>query len=347
MTNKRKTKYQLIWFIGLIWAQNLNSWPNKETIRQYPKTISKSIIAAWMSLYNWRQPNLALPSLQELNVVTFIPAGKSKDKNTAQDNVLKFLKNKSACGNLIINGTIYEIYRGIPKKINRTKKPISVYSGGFSFCNSSKSYAYSGYTAIKAGLIPGICVTFDFVTDTRKSFNFCQNQDLHCVKTVCNQIVEKNPHVSIILHGASKGAANNLRFLAELADNVKKEKCLKNIKAVICESPPISVKKALQRTPLSPITLALMRIIFPNYKPNAKTIMDAKKFPKIPVMIACLPKDTISDLDDVIAMHKHLYKNCNANIKLFISREDELRHGKIGKAKDYQKAVKSFLEKAC
>lgn len=335
---------KLVWLLLLTSIHALNAWPSAETILQSPKTISSAIITTLKDIYHWRQPDVSLPSLEELNVVTFIPVSTSSDTNSSQDHVLKLLTSKTS-GNLIVNGTIYEVYRGIPEKIKTSDAPISVYSGGYS--NNRRPYAYCGYTSIKAGLVPGACVTFDFATDTRRAFNFCQEQDLHCIKTVCNEIVKAKPNASLILHGACKGAANNLRFLAEQAERSQQEECLKNIKAVICESPPISVKKALSCTPLAPVTLALMPLVLPNYNPEAKTIMDAKKFPAIPVMIGSLPKDTISNLDDVIAMNNHLIQNCGATVTLFVSEEDKIIHGEIGKAVDYQNSVTLFLNQTC
>lgn len=329
---------------ALLFCNMAHSWPSWETLWSYPKSASTTIMATLTNIYRWRQPDTSLPTLDKLKVVSFIPIGQAANAqaNSSKKDALTLLKQKNIDGNLTINGTIYRVQSGIPENIKDIKNPISAYSGGYS--NGGNPYAFCGYTAIKAGLMPGACVTFDFATDTRRGFNFCQQQDLHCVKTVCNEIVKKSPDASLILHGACKGAANNLRFLAEQGEADQKENCLKNIKAVISESPPISVKKALQRTPLAPVTLALMRGLFPNYNPNAKNIMQTQTFPAIPVMVASLPKDTISELDDMIAMSSHLNKNCQGRVELFVSEQAEIRHGKIGQAKDYQQAVSAFLK---
>ncbi len=340
-----------IWLIvfGVQNVQNLNAMADWGTIKECSKTAANTIAIVLSDLYKglWRKPDTSLPTLDQLNVVSFIPVGKANngEKNTPTYAVLKFLrqKNREDNQNLIINGIRYKIYWGIPEGKD-IKIPITIYSGGYS--NGAKPYAYCGYTAIKAGLVPGACVTFDFPTDTRRGFNFCQKQDLHCVKTVCNEIAKKYPKSPIILHGACKGATNNLRFLAKQAELPEQEKCMDNIKAVIAESPPLSVKKALEQTPLSWVTLTLMRYIFPNYNPKAQTIMDAKKFPSIPVLIASLPLDTISAQPDVIAVTLHLNKSSlNNNVELFTSDEDKIQHGQIGKAKDYQETIKKFLEK--
>jgi hypothetical protein len=291
-----------------------------------------------------RQPDKTLYGIEKLNPVSFIPIGDSTENNTPKEIVLKTLAQQQINTSITINGKKYIVERGISPLIQLHTNPITLYSGGYS--NDGRPYAYCGYTAIKAGLVPGACITFDFPTDTRSGFNFGQAEDIHCVKTMCQEIVAKAPHARIILHGACKGANNNLRFLAETAEQNYQAPFLPNITAVIAESPTISVSKALQNTPLSFITLAIMRVLFPNYNHRAKTILESKKFPSIPVLIASLPHDSISTLHDVRELHSHL-NNMTHAIQWFISQETSIRHGQIGKATDYQKAVKDFLQQAC
>jgi hypothetical protein len=329
----------------LISFQNINAWPEWSTSSNPPKTsFLTSVKSTLISAYWWKTPDKALPTFNQLNVVTFTPVDIPSDTlsqnltNTPTATVLKHLKKSMITQNVIINGRAYKVQNGIP---NSFREPVSVYSGGYS--NHGRPYAYSGYNAIKAGLVPETCVTFEFPTDTRRGFNFCQEQDLKCLELVCKKIVKKSPEASIILHGACKGAANNLRFLAESAENNTTERYVKNIKAVIAESPPLSVEKALQHTFMSCITLPLIPHIFPNYNSKAKTIMNAKKFPKIPVLVASLPHDTISDLKDVRTMNKHL-TDIGGTITHFVSKETKFRHGKIGRTEDYRSNVSSFLK---
>ncbi len=344
MVQRKKILFVLITFwmtTGLsqsVWACT-DCWKSAFV---YSRATTRSIATTLYNIYKWRHADTTFPTLNELNPVTFIPRGSSDDENTPKKEVLWLLKQTGFDSMIVINNRVYQVQGSIPEDIGNQQLPIFVYSGGYS--NDRRPYAYNGYIAIKGGLMPGICLTFDFATDTRRGFNFCQQQDQHCVKTICNRIVEFSPQSSIILYGACKGAANNLRFLADQAEAIQPESCIQNIKAVISESPPISVPKALQYTPGAPVTLALMRMIFPNYNPQAKTIMQTAQFPKIPVLIASLPKDTISELGDMFAMNSHLNKACQANVEQFVSEEADLRHGKIGKAKDYRSAVAAFLK---
>jgi hypothetical protein len=349
----KKYTYRLLSLLFIAGNPMLNALPTHESAVENSKaTANHSPYTSAINyggyilndVYNWRKPNLSLPNFDQLNVATFIPVGPSDQADTSRDEVLQILKQKNNVhGNIIIKGIEYSVQSEIPDALKTEQTPIFVYSGGYS--NDGKPYAFCGYNAIKSGLVLNkICVTFEFATDTRRGFNFCQQQDVHCVKTVCNKIVEINPDAKIVLHGGCKGATNNLQFLAEQAEADQKAPCFNNIKAVLAESPPISVTTALRNTPLASVTLLLMRGIFPNYNPYAKTIVNATKFPQIPVMIGALPEDTISELKDAHAIRNHLTVNCNGNVQLFISQESEIRHGQIGKANDYKAAAQEFLK---
>jgi len=287
-------------------------------------------------------PDKSMPKLQQLNAVSFIPIkAVERSQDITREAALKFLRQNYVEGTMVINGTLYHVERGISDKLKTAQKPVTIYSGGYS--HHCRPYSYGGHTAIRSGLVPGSCVTFEFATDTQRAFNFCQEQDLHCLQTMCGAVLEKHPHASLILHGACKGATNNLRFLAESSG---KGSSIDNIKAVIAESPPISVSKALERTPLSCITLCVVPWVLPNYNPQQKTIMQAHSFPQIPVLIASLPDDTISKLEDIQQLKEHLIRACKGNVQHFVSRFAHLQHGKIREADDYQKAVGAFLVKA-
>jgi hypothetical protein len=368
MSTKKKYIRVLTILFMLPQIQLLNAWPSFEFFFRYPKAVCSTIRATVSDIWYWRKPDTSFPTLDELNPVTFVPVGNEMPMNkslqrmsypadTAPKIVLKILKKRPIPrSTIIIRGKTYTVQSGIlddssghksssplePCVVNLDQPmPISVYHGGYS--NEGKPYAYCGYTAIKSGLIPGACVTFDLATNTRRRFNFCNDQSIGCVKTVCSEIKNKQPKAPIILHGACQGATNNLRFLTNQNKSGDPEKLLPQIKAVIAESPSISTAKALAQTPFSWLTLSLMPYIFPHYNPNAPTIMDDKPLSgNIPVLIASLPKDTISDLSDVNKMKQGLSKG--NNISLFVSKEEEIQHGQIGKALDYRKKARKFLE---
>lgn len=301
----------------------------------------------------WVSPDHSLPTLEQLNMMTIVPVDDSDTLYTVVDEakdgeaaLIKILKRKD--GVFRCQGQLYKVYSGIPDDMSMCQDAIVLYSPGYS--NLGKPFALSAYKAIKLGIIQGSCVIFECSTDTRRAFNFCQDQDLHCINLACSALLEKHPEAKIILKGGSKGAALNLRFLAEKAE---RNEPLDNIKAVLADSPPLSVKDALKSIyTAGPISHFLCRLVLPNYNPHAKTIMDAQAFPRdIPVLISSLPYDSISDLNDMKKMVQHL-QSLGANIEHFVSegvwRDDKgktitLIHGKIGRAQDYQSNVKKFL----
>lgn len=305
----------------------------------------------WRYLFT---PDRSLPSLHDLNIVTLLPLVDCKEKidvvdesKDGRDKVIDILRKKD--GIISVQGRLYKIYSGVPKEISLLQEPITLYSGGYS--NGRLPYAFSAYKGIKEKSIEGPCIVFEYPTDSRRAFNFGQNQDLHCVDLVYKDILKKYSTASIILKGGCKGAAIYLRFLAEKAEQGEP---LENIKAVIANSPPVSVKSALKNIRNGGVlSHTLCRLVFPNYNPRAKTIMDAKAFPaNIPVFLASLPHDTISDLSDIQAMTRHLTEQ-GAKIEHFVSqgiaweygKKVQLTHGQIGRASDYQKPLEDFLVK--
>lgn len=305
------------------------------------------------SLYTWWfKPDLTMPTLDQLNIVSFLPIDCSKDAVVSEDKegrdgVITLLKKKE--GTLKINGKLYKIYNEIPEEIKQFNGPINLYLGGFS--NSAHPHAFSVYKSIKEGTMHGPCIVFECAPDNnRRAFNFGQAQDLHCVQLAYENLLEKNPNAQIILKGGCKGAAVYLRFLAEKAEQGEN---LENIKAFIANYPPISVKDALKDIRYGGVVAHLFcRFTLPNYNPNAKTILEAEAFPKyIPVLLSCLPQDfdRISNLDDMQRIKNHL-DSLGAEVEFFVSEGKDsqgkkLDHGKLGRAPDYQEQVKAFLER--
>lgn len=294
------------------------------------------------ALYYWFTPDTSAKRLNQLNIITFLPIS-APDQPVAEstDAILAVLKKKE--GIIRVDNDLYKIHAGIPETINVHSDPVSVYAGGYS--NAGKPYAYCVYTALKAGIIKGPCVVFNYATDTRRAFNFCQEQDLQCLDIVCKDLVLKHPESKIILIGACKGAANNLRFLAEASNTGT---LMPNIKAVIAESPPISAYDALKNQPFGRLSHFLTRFVLPNYRPaTLKTIMDAQVFTQtVPVLVASLPCDTVSTIPEMNGMVAHLRAK-GAQVEHFVcdSQANNIPHGKIGQARDYQQKVQDFLRR--
>lgn len=287
-------------------------------------------------------PDHFMPKLEDLNIVTFtpMPNGTSCRAAKRKDAILAVLKRRN--GFIKINGTIYKISSEIPVNIAQHTKPVCIYSGGYS--NGDKPYAFSAYHGIKGGTFTGPCIVFDCITDKRRSFNFCQEQDLKCLDLVYQDLIAKHPKAEILLYGGCKGGANQLRFVAEKAE---KQESLQNIKAMIVESPPVSVERTLKHVRHGgKFSHFLCQMVMPNYDPKKlKTILHAKVFPTtIPVLVGSLPHDPISGLKDIVAMNNHLISK-GANIKHFICQGDDvkLKHGKIGLSKEWHQTVLTFL----
>lgn len=281
-------------------------------------------------------------SIEKLNIVTFLPINECSTTvaETNQD-ILAALKQKA--GIIKANNQFYQLYKNIPQEISQVSSPVTLYAGGYS--NAGRPYAYCVYNAINVGIINGPAVVFDYPTDSSiRDFNFCQDKDLSCLKSAYQELLQVHPNSSIILMGACKGASNKLRFLAEAQD---KKFDLKNIKALIAESPVISPYHALKNQYGGRFTHWLMPYLFASYDPKQlKTIMHADSFPSsIPVLLGSLPNDTVSELHDMIAMKKHL-EGLGATVKHFVAQGNDAQiiHGQIGKSKDWQDTVNQFLE---
>jgi len=316
-----------------------------------------------------RTPDRSMPTFEQLNAVTILPTGCPATAVVPKEkaDVLQVLKKKS--GLINIKGSIYSVHKGVHPDIKSYDGPITIYSGGYS--NDCNPYAYCGYVAQKVGVIPGAVVTFEFPADTRAGFNFCGEQDNVCPRLVCEEIVKANPAAKIILHGACKGGMNNLKFYSSSAQKLKgytAEEVQSNpelstlsnllhrhIKLVVTESPPRTAVDGVKNQVGGSITPYLMRAVFPNYDHEAKTIMDAREFPGTSMFLASLPHDSLSVLDEMREMTEHLnglrrdkvnepMGRPSSPIHHFVSGQSEIIHGQIGKAKDYQAALRQVYQ---
>jgi len=192
-------------------------------------------LAAVKLIHYWFTPDRSFPTINKLNITTFLPIVSADNQPIARTKpaILACMKKKS--GIIEIKGKLYQLEAGIPEKIN-TFPVCTIYSPGM--LTSVISPAFFAYTSIKAENIPhGACIAFDYPTRARRSFNFCQEQDLHCLKTVYKELISKHPKAQVVLFGACIGATSILRMITTT------EEPLTNVKAVIVESPVISPKK--------------------------------------------------------------------------------------------------------
>lgn len=319
-------------------------------------SVAGGVLAALYAGHKWlNQPDTTMPTLESLKVATIIPIKEHEvqDMNkvlTKKEEIAAALKKPFPSELLAmfipgykkyqpveeimqLNGQYYKIQEGIPAEIVQHKQ-VTIRSGG---CYDPK--LYSTYVALKAGNVQGPCIAFSFPTSTRRAFNYCQEQDIHCLELIYQEILKKNPHADIALYGTCKGGTNILRFLAESAERGRN---LDNVKAVALESPTISVKHAISQYHIHPF----VGLIFPNHKANGKTILDAQHMPAhVPILIGRLENDSVSKFNDTNELVSHLNKVGNRNnVYLMTTKESSIMHGQLGRAKDYQRALNAFYK---
>jgi hypothetical protein len=306
--------------------------------------------------YRWlNTPDTTMPTLESLKVATIVPIEphevqdmskvlvdkkaikKTLSKSSMSELLRMFIpwykKHTPVDETILINNQYYKVQEGIPANIAQHQN-ITIRSGG---CYDPR--AYSAYVGVKAGNTHGPCITFSYPTSTRAAFNYCQEQDVSCIDLIYQDVVKKSPQANISLYGTCKGGTNILRFLAEKAEH---NEDVSNVKAVALESPTISVKHAIGQYGIHPF----VGMIFPNYNPRAKTILDAKKMPAhVPIFIGRLENDTVSKFDHTNQLVRHLNAVGSQNqTYLLTTTESDIRHGLLGKAKDYHQALNTFYQ---
>jgi len=292
--------------------------------------------------YYWLKPDRTFATLKQLNIVTFLPVSNSNGNCVArtEKDILKILRKRE--GLIEINSTIYKLSKGIPEEISNITQPVTLFNCGYpSLPQKVNNMAYRAHIFIKAGLIQGPCVVYDYPHDTRKGVNFCQEQDLHVFGCAYNSLIEKNPQAKIILYGICKSATISLLFLAKNSDHNNFE----NIKAIIAESPLISFRQILKNFGCdNRFSHALVKMFLPNFNLQPTTIFDAQAFPEnIPVLIGNLPHDRITTHTDVTSIVNHLTK-LNVHVEHFVSNKSHLKHGRLGQDSDFKTKVIEFLQ---
>lgn len=302
-----------------------------------------------------RTPDKSNPTLEELNIKTYVPAKKDTGSTkvlTDSEQVKKHLiSQESADVDIQMSkNKIFTLTSGFPEAL-KSAPEICIALGGslnnWELFTGFKNYnpgGYSGYRFIKSGIIDMPCVTFDCVTDKRKSFNFCQEQDLNSLDLTVKAIRKLNKDAKIVLAGICKGGSLALRYIAEKTE--KKETAeLSAIKAIVVEGPPNSVKDSIKNQFGYPLSLGAAKLCLPNFDSNAKTILQAKKFSNIPLLVGTIPKDSICTLNGVKEMTNHIASLDNNNVYLFESKE-KISHSSMTKLDvSWQKTAQAFLGK--
>ncbi len=344
----------LLFIFGLISLQAQSYfWDNYDA-----KTIGTiacfGLLSGYVGLKWLRTPNPAVPNLEELQITSVISTQNTeksiKLENWRDKAWFNFQSFKTPITLTLSKNSIMpacQIQQGIPEN----QKCVVIYSPGKlrSFARTLHSTpTLSAYTFAKAGLINAPCVTF-YYCDDRKSLNICGKKDQETLKLVYQEVVKKNPEAEIILYGDCRGAMNILRLLANLSEEEIQELGIKEkVKAIILESPPLSVQNIQLNFPIIGKGLDLFyRLVYPNYNVGEPTILDAKKFPDLPILLGRLPQDKFSPFEvteKIIAHLRHI--GCN-QLRVFTSTDDTVikkGHGFLGIDYEWRKAVNDLYE---
>lgn len=316
--------------------------PEEETVTccQFPK--------------NWFDKTIdGKPSLDHLYALTFTPnpqdtkyfektiheIGNALDRDAFDGAILKLSNNNFA------------IEKGIPSKL----KQLIIFVPGYTGMSSLGNHRYAGSVAeqiyywCKNGLIHCPCVTFYMPTSYRITFNFGQELDQTYFDIFYKEVVSKNPDAEIILMGNCHGATLITNYITNQTYNGS----LKPIKAVVIESPSLSLEAMVEQTAqhdlpygLQWMLSPLFRCLFTKYKWDMPTLLDKKIVlpDHLAVLIGFLNKDEAVNPEITLKIVNKL-QEVSQNVDYFKSKRDDLTHGFLGKDLDYQKKVCAFLKK--
>ncbi len=310
-------------------------------------------------------PKNLVPKLENLNELTMSPISSCpKNKLRTIDEVCTAIRdgknkiNNKKCVEIKLppeDKIFYKLSIKIPSRDNGI---ISITVPSYAGLSGNARYKYAGsgaYTTFKyiqAGLYApnSSLISFDGQLSYRAYFNYGQQLDQACLNTIYEQTIKNNPKAKIVLYGSCKGASTILNYLTN--PEYQKNK-FENIKAVILESPSISLESitkhiAKNHLPksLQPVLPHLFGAFFPNYKWGAPTMIDyASNLPNhIPILIGYLQQDKTANYRDVLKIYEVFEKAGKNKIQLFKSSNTLLKHGHLSKANDFQQRVQEFLK---
>jgi hypothetical protein len=311
-------------------------------------------------LYYWLRTPLKVDTrIQKLNILSFSPTNNPQGENKTIEQVCSAIQ-KGTCDqnnntHIHINNHTFNLSNTIPSQANQT---MFIYVSGYAGMSGNARYKYAGagahatYKYIQRGCMENApCISFDGQVNDRRSFNFGQKLDQDCLNQVYQETIKRNPQSNVVLVGSCKGATTILNYLSHTNNNNDQ---FKNIKAVILESPSISLEALTNHvarshipTILQGLLPKLFKIVFPNYSWNQPTILDnANNFPAtIPVFIGCSTTDKVASYQDIVTIEKRL-RESNVPVQLFQHTDPQIKHGQLSNVTQYQQAIKTFLNRS-
>ncbi|HJZ24047.1 MAG TPA: hypothetical protein VJ201_06325 [Candidatus Babeliales bacterium] len=205
--------------------------------------------------------------------------------------------------------------------------------------------AIEGHMLIKDNLVHDApCITFDYPDDPHY-FNFGQNLDVSCLKTVWNYATRKKDNPSIIAIGDCRGGKALLNFATTRPTQLK---------AMILMSPFISDKDLIDQIAKNHIKwlpwsnhilFNFFKFYFPSFDPNQDDLIGKihKIDPELPIFIGHRKNDfLVSDTSMRRLLHE-LKKAGNKDLYLLVVSDDNATHSRISPILDLQYAANAFL----
>ncbi len=205
--------------------------------------------------------------------------------------------------------------------------------------------AIEGHMLIKDNLINNApCVTFDYPDDPLY-FNFGQNLDVSCLKTVWNYTIRKKDNPSIVAIGDCRGGKALLNFATTRPEQLK---------ALILMSPFISDKDLIDQIAKNHIKwlpwsnhilFNFFKFYFPSFDPNKDDLIGKihKIDSALPIFIGHRKNDFLVSDTSMRRLLQELKKAGNKDLYLLVVSDDNATHSRISPILDLQYAANAFL----
>lgn len=222
-------------------------------------------------------------------------------------------------------------------------RPKNVQKGDISLDSSLHEAA----TLFCAANIPSPCVTFEF-DDSRRSFNFAQKGDITRLSLIYKELAATH---SIILFGSCRGGTTMLNVLSNPATPYKD-----SIKALILESPALSLQKLAQRvgeTHLTTIPCAgslihtFFRTWFPSYDAQFPSCLSGlEHIPlNLPILIGHVENDKVIAWSDIQELVTGLVATGHTDVYLARINDPSISHARLSSNEDFKNILNAFLAK--
>ena len=210
---------------------------------------------------------------------------------------------------------------------------------------SLDSSLHEASTLLCASHIPATCVTFEF-DDSRRSFNFAQKGDLARLSLIYNELA---PTHTLVLFGSCRGGTTVLNLLSR-PDTLYKD----SIKALILESPALSLKKLAQQVgstylnwlPGSPTLIhTFFKGWFPSYDSNYPSCLSGLgNIPhELPILIGHVEHDKVIAWSDIQDLVSGLIKTGHTQVYLARITDPSISHARLNSNEQFRQVLNAFL----